>query len=130
MLRLLFRLIVIVAWCGLVVVVRAEVLLSCQGGVYRASYYGYKGGHVIASGEQFRREGLTAAHRRMPYGGRLMVEFIGRRVMVRINDRGPAMWTGRCLDLSKGAGRVLGTIKAGVVAVRIKRLNQPLSYLT
>jgi Lytic transglycolase len=32
----------------------------------------------------------------------------GRSVVVTINDRGPAKWTGKVLDLSVGAARCVG----------------------
>jgi rare lipoprotein A len=40
--------------------------------------------------------------------------------MVRVNDRGPAAWTHRDIDLSEAAARKLGLIGAGVGAVQIK----------
>ncbi len=72
-----------------------------------------------ANGEHFYPDGLTAAHRSLPFGTRLRVTSIatGRSVVVRINDRGPAAWTGRGLDLSRGAARVIGMIGAGVARV-------------
>ena len=47
----------------------------------------------------------------------------GRAVIVRVNDRGPASWTGKCIDLSRGAGRVLGMLAAGTAPVTIERLD-------
>ena len=90
-----------------------------RGGGALASWYG--GGEKLArhtaSGEVFRPNGLTAAHRTLPLGTRLEVSANGRSVMVRVNDRGPAAWTGRSLDLSKGAARALGMIGSGAVRV-------------
>jgi rare lipoprotein A len=81
----------------------------------RASWYG--GGEKLAkhtaSGEVFRAGGLTAAHRTLPLGTRLAVTMNGRTVVVRVNDRGPAKWTGRSLDLSRGAAVALGMIRSG-----------------
>ena len=37
--------------------------------------------------------------------------------MVRVNDRGPAAWTGRSLDLSRGAAQALGMLGAGTARV-------------
>ena len=89
------------------------------GAVTRASWYG--GGEKLArrtaSGEVFRPNGLTAAHRSLPLGTRLIVSANGRSVTVRVNDRGPAAWTGRSLDLSRGAARALGMIGAGTARV-------------
>lgn len=85
-----------------------------------ASYYG--GGERLAartaSGEPFRAAGFTAAHRTLPFGARLTVCLHGC-VIVRVNDRGPAAWTGRSLDLSRGAASRIGLIGAGVARVRV-----------
>jgi rare lipoprotein A len=90
-----------------------------------ASYYG--GGERLsrhtANGERFSPHGLTAAHRTLPFGTRVRVSLGGRSVVVRINDRGPAKWTGRCIDLSKGAARVLGMIPRGVARVQMEVLR-------
>ncbi|MBV8564597.1 MAG: septal ring lytic transglycosylase RlpA family protein [Methylobacteriaceae bacterium] len=64
--------------------------------------------------------GLTAAHRTLPFGTHLRVTNFanGRSVIVRIADRGPEAWTGRVLDLSRSAARVLGMERAGVAKVK------------
>jgi rare lipoprotein A len=83
-----------------------------------ASWYG--GGEGLsrrtASGEIFRPDGLTAAHRTLPFGTRLHVSANGRSVIVRVNDRGPFA-RGRSLDLSRGAARALGMIGRGTARV-------------
>ena len=61
--------------------------------------------------------GLSAAHRTLPLGTRLNVSANGRSVLVRVNDRGPAKWTGRSLDLSRGAARALNMIGKGTARV-------------
>ena len=87
-----------------------------------ASYYG--GGERLnshtANGERFNPGGLTAAHRSLPFGTLLHV-CAARCATVRINDRGPAAWTGRSLDLSRGAARAIGM--SGVSRVSATRLN-------
>ncbi len=92
---------------------------AAAGGTTLASWYG--GGEKLArhtaTGEVFRPEGLTAAHRTLPLGTRLVVSAQGRSIIVRVNDRGPAKWTGRSLDLSKGAARALGIIGRGTARV-------------
>ena len=87
-----------------------------------ASYYGYESGTHTASGERFNPEGLTAAHRSRPLGSTVTVTNLrnGRSVRVRVNDRGPARWTGRVIDLSLGAARAIGMLQAGVVPVRVE----------
>lgn len=84
-----------------------------------ASFYG--AGEPLnvhtANGEVFHPHGFTAAHRSLPFGTRLTVCFHGCTT-VRVNDRGPAAWTGRSLDLSHGAARAIGMTNVGVARVR------------
>ena len=95
-------------------------------GTVLASWYGAAKGERLArrtaSGEVFRPESLTAAHRSLPFGTRLRVSFRGRSVVVRIADRGPAARTGRSLDLSRAAAAVLGLTRVGVGRVSIERI--------
>jgi len=96
----------------------------------RASWYGpgFKG-KPTASGERFRPGKLTAAHRRLPFGTRILVEHLGngRTVKVTINDRGPYA-DGRILDLSKGAARRLHMLDQGVARVQFRILGCDRSY--
>lgn len=90
-----------------------------------ASFYGRElAGRKTASGEVFRPENLTAAHRSLPFGTRLKVDNLqnGRSVVLRINDRGPFV-RGRMLDVSLGAARALGFVAAGTTRVRIERID-------
>jgi len=57
--------------------------------------------------------GMTAAHRTLPFGTKLKVTHGDRSVVVTINDRGPFV-RGRVLDLSTGAARAIGLTSAGV----------------
>ena len=69
---------------------------------------------------------LTAAHRTLPLGTRILVTntSTGDTVEVRINDRGPFA-EGRVLDLSYAAGRVLGAVGPGVIPVRLQVVGLP-----
>ncbi|MEH2434073.1 MAG: septal ring lytic transglycosylase RlpA family protein [Nostoc sp.] len=90
-----------------------------------ASYYGYDGsGNRTASGQRFNPEGMTAAHRSLPFGTQVRVTNTrnGRSVVVRINDRGPFV-RGRVIDLSAGAARILGMMGSGVAPVHIEVLG-------
>lgn len=94
-----------------------------------ASWYGPRfHGKKTASGERFDQWALTAAHRTLPLGALIEVFNVanGRRVVVKINDRGPHT-RGVMLDLSKGAAQVLGLIRAGRGKVRISRAAHALS---
>lgn len=84
-----------------------------------ASWYGSESGNQTASGERFNPNGMTAAHRSLPFGTRLRVCHRGC-VTVRINDRGPFI-RGRCLDLSRGAARAIGM--SGTARVHFERVN-------
>ena len=63
--------------------------------------------------------GLTAAHKTLPFGTRVRVTDVktGRSVVVTINDRGPFN-RGRVLDLCTNAARALGMMDRGVIYVR------------
>jgi rare lipoprotein A len=88
----------------------------------QASYYFYP--QPTASGERFRPEGLTAAHRSLPFGTRVRVTHMRSKksVVVRIDDRGPFV-RGRIIDVSRGAARQLGMLAQGVAPVQIEVLN-------
>jgi rare lipoprotein A len=83
-----------------------------------ASYYWQ--GQRVASGGRFNPDGMTAAHRTLPFGTLVRVTNLsnGRTVTVRINDRGPFI-RGRIIDLSRGAARVVGMTGAGVARVSL-----------
>src|SRR5215467_6424305 len=67
--------------------------------------------------------GLTAAHKTLPFGTRLRVSDpkSGRSVTVTINDRGP-FGKHRVLDVSPSAARALGMVSRGVILVRAEVL--------
>jgi rare lipoprotein A (peptidoglycan hydrolase) len=83
--------------------------------VVLASFYDEP--QLLATGGQYDPHGLTAAHRTLPFGTRVKVTDVatGRSVDVTINDRGPAIWTGRQIDLSLGAAQVLQMQERGVI---------------
>ncbi len=88
-----------------------------------ASWYGGNDGFEgkpTASGEIYDSSRMTAAHRDLPLGTVVDVTSIdnGKRVRVRINDRGPFIH-GRVIDLSRAAASELGLLGPGVGSVRI-----------
>src|SRR5580765_7089827 len=87
--------------------------------VGHASWYSLPA-NITANGEQMDPTELTAAHRSLPFGTRVLVENLsnGRSVVVRINDRGPFVG-GRIIDLSKAAAASIGMIDAGTAKVRV-----------
>jgi rare lipoprotein A len=81
-----------------------------HGQIVRATWYGNElRGNRTASGERFNPDGMTAAHRSLPFGTCLVVgnPKTGRTTVVRVNDRGP-FTKGVTLDLSAGAARAIG----------------------
>jgi len=86
---------------------------SGRGFSGKASFYGNESGSKTASGQRFNQNAMTAAHRSLPFGTKLRVNYRGQSVVVTINDRGPFI-KGRVLDLSTGAARAIGLTSRGV----------------
>ncbi len=102
----------------------ARAILGARSFTAMTSWYGggpkrFEPNTHTANGERFNKWGLTAAHRTLPLGTRLLLSHGGRSVVVRINDRGPAAWTGRSLDVSRGAATALGLIQSGTGKVNV-----------
>lgn len=92
---------------------------SVELGRGKASWYGPGfHGKRTASGERFDMNAMTAAHRTLAFGTRVLVRNVrnGREVIVRINDRGPHV-RGRIIDLSKAAAAEIDLIDAGEAPV-------------
>jgi rare lipoprotein A len=90
-----------------------------------ASWYGDElRGRKTANGEIFNPDGMTAAHRTLPMSSWVEVTTLdtGKRVRVRINDRGPYHGN-RIIDLSKAAARKLGMLGHGARLVRVRHLR-------
>ena len=90
-----------------------------------ASWYGPGfHGRLTANGERFDMNELTAAHKTLPFGTRVLVHNprTGKEVVVRINDRGPFI-KGRVIDLSKAAAKALGMKGRGHDAVVLREVR-------
>lgn len=87
-----------------------------------ASFYANKHQQKkTASGELYRHELKTAAHKELPFGSKVKVTNVnnGKSVVVRVNDRGPFV-RGRIIDLSKSAFSSIGNTTAGIIQVKIE----------
>ncbi|MBS0619367.1 MAG: septal ring lytic transglycosylase RlpA family protein [Spirochaetes bacterium] len=87
-----------------------------------ASWYGKElQGRPTASGEAFDMNKMTAAHRDFPMNSLVLVKNIenGKKVMVKVNDRGPYV-DGRVIDVSYAAARELGFAEKGVTRVQLE----------
>jgi rare lipoprotein A len=98
----------------------------------RASWYGGRfHGRKTSDGSRYDQEQLTAAHRSLPFGTRLLVmnRRTGQACVVRVNDRGPFVGN-RVIDLSRGAARELNMLSSGVAMVDCLVLgNNPSSQI-
>ncbi len=91
-----------------------------------ASWYGDEfAGRPTASGETFRPNEISAAHRTLPMPSIVRVTNLenGRALVVRVNDRGPFAH-GRIIDLSRRAAQLLGFYANGTARVRVENLEE------
>ena len=87
-----------------------------------ASFYASRyHGRPTASGKAYDERGFTAAHRTLPFGTRVRVTNLAnhRSVVVTVTDRGPFR-RDRIIDLSKRAASELGSLRDGVMRVRVE----------
>lgn len=87
----------------------------------KASWYGPGfHGRKTANGEVFNMHAMTAAHKTLKLGTRVLVSNLenGAQAVLRINDRGPYKG-GRSLDVSRRAADVLGFRDDGLARVRL-----------
>ena len=92
-----------------------------------ASWYGAPHhGRRTASGEVYDMHRLTAAHKTLPFGTRVLVtnRDTSQAAELRVNDRGPFV-ENRILDVSYAAARLLGAVGPGVIPVRVRVLSLP-----
>lgn len=91
---------------------------------YQARASWYRHGKVTANGERFDPNGLTVAHRRLPFN--TVVRFTnpetGQSLIARVNDRGPYIH-GREFDLSMRSAQLLGFYERGVVNLEVEILR-------
>lgn len=106
---------------------RYHPLSSSKGFTQRgiASWYGTKfHGKRTSSGEPYDMFAMTAAHKTLPLPTYVEVTNLdnGRKVIVKVNDRGPFV-SGRIIDLSHTAARKLNIIDSGTGRVKIKAID-------
>lgn len=89
-----------------------------------ASWYGTRfHGERTSSGEAYDMYAMTAAHKSLPLPSYVEVTNLenDKKVVVRVNDRGPFV-DGRIIDLSYAAAHRINMTDAGVARVRIRAL--------
>ena len=93
-----------------------------------ASYYGGGkdgfDGKQMANGDYFDSSAFTAAHPTVALGTKLKVTNLSnhRSVYVEVTDRMPKT-TGRVIDLSYGVARYLGSLKSGIIKVKLQKVT-------
>jgi rare lipoprotein A len=90
-----------------------------------ASWYGKDfHGKKTANGEIYDMYAITAAHKTLPFNTYVEVNNLenGRKLKVRINDRGPFV-RGRIIDLSYTAADKLGIVGPGTAQVKLVALG-------
>ncbi len=104
-----------------------HVMQSSRGYVERgiASWYGTKfHGRTTSSGEIYSMYKMTAAHKTLPIPSYVEVTNLenGRKVVVRVNDRGP-FHPNRIIDLSYVAAKKLGIASSGTGLVEVRSID-------
>jgi rare lipoprotein A len=116
-LKIIIRLLLVSTWSG-GTAFAGSAQGTCPGASMNATQYNPATSR--ASGQESRHDGLTAAHRSLPFGTRVRVSNprTGTSVVVVINDRGP-FTRGRDIDLSRGAARAIGLTDVGRVCAEV-----------
>jgi rare lipoprotein A (peptidoglycan hydrolase) len=67
-------------------------------------------------------DAITCASRTFPRGSQLEVTDLdnGNKVVCLVNDYGPAVWTGRVIDLSRGSFEQVDSLGRGTIPVSIR----------
>lgn len=116
-----YQLMKIILFICLSVLVPSQCL-KAQTQTGKASFYADKfEGRTTASGEKYKHNKLTAAHKTLPFGTKVRVTNLAnnKSVEVTINDRGPYV-EGRIIDLSKSAAEQLAFINLGLAEVKME----------
>ncbi|MDN3652571.1 septal ring lytic transglycosylase RlpA family protein [Thalassotalea ponticola] len=105
-----------------------QVMTSAEGytesGI--ASWYGEKfHGHLTSNGEVYDMYGFSAAHKALPLPTYVQVTNLDnqRKVIVRVNDRGP-FHQDRLIDLSYSAAYKLGMLDKGTARVKVEAITK------
>jgi len=87
-----------------------------------ASFYSDKfQGKKTSSGEVYDKNGLTASHKKLPYGTKVKVTNVanGKSVVLTVNDRMAAS-NKAVIEVSRHAAEELGFVKTGKATVTVE----------
>jgi hypothetical protein len=75
-------------------------------------------------------DAFTCASRTFPRGTYLLVKNLrnSRTVVCRVNDYGPAAWTGRVVDLSRGSFNQVDSLGTGTIPVELRVASGPTGH--
>ncbi|MDR1326289.1 MAG: septal ring lytic transglycosylase RlpA family protein [Treponema sp.] len=120
---------IVSGFCLTLICAAQQISSGATDGIYReegiASWYGHEfDGRPTASGEIFDASLFTAAHPTLPFGTLLTItnKQNSKRVMVRVNDRGPNK-SDRVIDVSRAAADQLDMIATGTTSVLIESIG-------
>jgi len=103
-------------------IVSAVGIAAAQSEQGVANFYGDKfQGKKTASGDVFDKDGLTAAHKKLPFGTKVKVTNVvnGKSVVVTVNDRMAAS-NPAVIDVTRRAAEELGFAQAGKAKVKVQ----------
>lgn len=88
-----------------------------------ASWYGPGfHGRMAADGSSYDQSAFTIAHKTLPFGTIVVIEYRGRRIPAIVTDRGPYI-EGRDFDLSLGLAKRLGLVAEGVGEIKVYQID-------
>jgi len=89
-----------------------------------ASWYGPGfHGRRAADGSIYDQMAYTIAHKTLPFGTMVVLEYHGKRVPAMVTDRGPYI-EGRDFDLSLGLAKRLGLVTKGVDEIKVYEIGR------
>jgi len=80
-------------------------------------------GKMVASGEKYDKDALTAAHKTLPFGTMVKVTNLrnNKSVVVRVNDRGPHGGSKeKIIEITSSAAKEIDMIREGKAQVQIE----------
>ncbi|MDW5289612.1 septal ring lytic transglycosylase RlpA family protein [Formosa sp. PL04] len=103
----------------------SQISMAQSTSTGNASFYSNSlQGKKTASGEPYKKNKLTAAHRTLPFNTKVKVTNLSnnKSVIVIINDRGPHKKS-RIIDVSEAAAKKIDLIDQGIAQVEIEVLE-------
>jgi rare lipoprotein A len=116
-------------WLTLIVSITLSGCAELEAAGAKHKYNGvaswYSKGRRTADGNRFNPDGLSVAHRTLPFGTmlRLTNPENGNTIDAVVNDRGPFV-RGKEIDVSRGGAKALGFFHSGTAKLLIEVLEK------